>query len=99
MVVRTDGVGPGAIETRYGSAWRAKKKRGLATEVAARARFSTQPLRSYQSNLTPNFAMRGGITVVAFSNATPDRQLMLIAVFELSALNMSKKSPVRAFAP
>ena len=37
--------------------------------------------------------MRGPSTVVAFSNAAPDRQLMLTAVFELSALNTSRNKP------
>ncbi len=52
---------------------------------------------AYQSNFTPNFAMRGGSTVVAFSNAAPVRQLMLIAVFEFIALNRSKNRPDAAF--
>ena len=41
---------------------------------------------SYQLNFTPNFAIRGGSTVVAFSKAAPARQLMLIAVFEFIRL-------------
>ena len=45
-----------------------------------------RPRRSYQLNFTPNFAIRGGSTVVAFSNAAPARQLMLIAVFEFIRL-------------
>jgi hypothetical protein len=42
--------------------------------------------RDYQLNFTPNFAIRGFSTVVAFSNAAPDRQLMFTAVFEFSRL-------------
>ncbi len=47
---------------------------------------------SYQSNLTPNLAMRGPRTVVAFSKPAPDRQSMFTAVLELAALKTSKNS-------
>ena len=48
---------------------------------------------SYQSNFTPNFAIRGPRTVVAFSKPAPERQSMFTAVFELVALNRSKNNP------
>ena len=55
--------------------------------------------RAYQLNFTPNFAIRGGSTVVAFSKAVPARQLMLIAVFEFIRLYRSRNSPRRALLP
>jgi AraC-type transcriptional regulator N-terminus len=47
----------------------------------------------YQSTFTPNFTIRGPITVVAFSNDAPDLQLMFTAVSEFSALKRSTNSP------
>ena len=41
----------------------------------------------------------GGITVVAFWKAAPERQLMLMLVFVLSALKRSKNRPARARPP
>ena len=68
------------------------------TASAARP-FVSSEAWSYQSNFTPNFAIRGPSTVVARSNDEPPRQLMLTAVFEFVRLNTSTNTAARALLP
>lgn len=69
-----------------GSPSRARARVPPASEARVPPRALASGPCCYQSNFTPNFAMRGFRTVVAFSNAAPERQLMFTAVFEFSAL-------------
>jgi len=68
------------------------------TASAARP-FVSSEAWSYQSNFTPNFAIRGPSTVVARSNDEPPRQLVLTAVFEFMTLKRSANTAARALLP
>ena len=58
-----------------------------------------RPRGSYQLNFTPNFAIRGGSTVVAFSNAAPARQLMLIGGVRVHQVVEVEEQPEAGLAP